>query len=86
MLSDSRRHENEGRGLGVSHDDRGMDALRDGFAAFRTAGDHVEGAFRCARCGYGVALASALPRCPMCGGEDWEDEGASAAGRSGAPL
>lgn len=48
---------------------------------FRSTGEHVDGAFRCARCGYGVALSRTLPRCPMCGGEDWEDELASAAGR-----
>ena len=52
------------------------EGLRD--VPFRSAGDLVEGAFRCASCGYGVAISHALPRCPMCGGEDWEDELAGA--------
>jgi rubredoxin len=30
------------------------------------------GDYRCEECGYGVSVVRALPRCPMCGGDDWE--------------
>jgi hypothetical protein len=30
------------------------------------------GDYRCEECGYGVCVVRALPRCPMCGGADWE--------------
>jgi rubredoxin len=30
------------------------------------------GDYRCEECGYGVSVVRALPRCPMCGGADWE--------------
>jgi len=55
-----------------------LDGPQDEHVQFRSTGDEVQGAFRCTGCGYGVALAQMLPRCPMCGGEDWEDERASA--------
>jgi hypothetical protein len=32
----------------------------------------LRGDFRCADCGYGVSVVRALPRCPMCGGTNWE--------------
>ena len=32
----------------------------------------AKGEFRCAECGYGVAICRELPRCPMCGGVSWE--------------
>ncbi|MEX2210219.1 MAG: hypothetical protein WD689_00445 [Gaiellaceae bacterium] len=37
---------------------------------------------RCARCGYGVSVASAPERCPMCGGEAWDHEAAAPADAS----
>jgi rubrerythrin len=46
----------------------------DGFVAFHGVGAEVAGAFRCSACGYGVAVFRTLPRCPMCGGETWEEE------------
>ncbi|MDQ3889041.1 MAG: zinc ribbon-containing protein, partial [Actinomycetota bacterium] len=36
------------------------------------AGAPAKGEFRCAECGYGVAIHDALPRCPMCSGRLWE--------------
>ena len=32
----------------------------------------VKGEFHCSECGYGVTVYRALPVCPMCGGEEWE--------------
>jgi rubrerythrin len=86
MLSHSRWHYDEGRGRGVTKQNRRPHEPPDPDTPFRSTGDYVDGAFRCARCGYGVALSRALPRCPMCGGQDWEDELASAAGRRRARL
>jgi rubrerythrin len=40
--------------------------------AFRTAGERAKGEFRCVGCGYGVAIATELPTCPMCGGASWQ--------------
>jgi hypothetical protein len=44
----------------------------DGFAAFSAAGTSTKGEYHCSECGYGVTVFRALPRCPMCGGESWE--------------
>jgi rubrerythrin len=46
-----------------------------GFADFTAAGVRVSGEFRCADCGYGAIVRSALPPCPMCGGTVWESRG-----------
>jgi rubrerythrin len=43
-----------------------------GFADLAAAGTGVAGEFRCADCGYGAVIRSALPPCPMCGGTVWE--------------
>ena len=54
---------------------------------FLAAGDHAKGEFRCAECGYGVAVCRELPVCPMCAGVVWEasrwHRGARALGREG---
>ncbi len=42
------------------------------FVQFWAAGASVKGEFHCSECGYGVAVYRALPTCPMCGGESWE--------------
>jgi len=42
------------------------------FVDFFSAGARVKGEFHCAECGYGVTVYRALPVCPMCGGEHWE--------------
>lgn len=44
----------------------------DGYVELHAAGERARGEFRCSGCGYGVAIASALPTCPMCGGASWE--------------
>jgi hypothetical protein len=46
-----------------------------GFADFAAAGALATGEFRCADCGYGAVVHSALPPCPMCGGTIWERRG-----------
>ncbi|HET7572527.1 MAG TPA: hypothetical protein VFJ77_07650 [Gaiellaceae bacterium] len=43
-----------------------------GFVEFAVAGTAAKGEFRCAECGYGAVVQRALPPCPMCGGEVWE--------------
>jgi rubrerythrin len=52
------------------------DAAKDGanteYVQFWSTGESVKGEFHCAECGYGVAVYRELPRCPMCGGESWE--------------
>ena len=45
------------------------------YVDFRAAGDQAFGEYRCAECGYGVTVRTALPFCPMCGGESWEASG-----------
>jgi hypothetical protein len=52
----------------------------DEYVVFFGAGQDAAGAFRCAECGYGVAVRERLPRCPMCAGETWEPGPASAPG------
>jgi rubrerythrin len=42
---------------------------------FSAAGDPAFGEYRCAECGYGVTIRTALPFCPMCGGGSWEASG-----------
>jgi len=44
----------------------------DDYVHFVRMGEHVKGEFHCAECGYGVTIYRELPRCPMCGGESWE--------------
>lgn len=42
------------------------------YVEFWTAGQQAKGEFHCAQCGYGVTIVRALPVCPMCGGDSWE--------------
>jgi rubredoxin len=44
----------------------------DEFVAFWKSGARATGEFHCSECGYGVTVSHVLPRCPMCGGESWE--------------
>jgi predicted RNA-binding Zn-ribbon protein involved in translation (DUF1610 family) len=44
----------------------------DGYVGFLGAGTLARGEFRCSACGYGIAIRSVLPACPMCGAETWE--------------
>ena len=36
------------------------------------AGTRCKGEYRCANCGYGVAIHDELPVCPMCHEKHWE--------------
>lgn len=47
------------------------------YVDFSAAGDQAFGEYRCAECGYGVTIRTALPSCPMCGGASWEASGRS---------
>jgi len=42
------------------------------YVQFSVTGAAGDGAYHCAKCGYGVTVQGALPRCPMCSGETWE--------------
>jgi rubrerythrin len=48
------------------------DGFNAGYVQFWSTGESVKGEFHCAECGYGIAVCRELPRCPMCGGESWE--------------
>lgn len=56
----------------------------DGYVPFYAMGESAKGAFKCSDCGYGVAISAALPRCPMCGGETWEESQWAPSGGAGA--
>ena len=58
----------------------------DDYVEFHPTGARTKGAFRCTACGYGVVVATTLPRCPMCSGELWEAAEWSPFGRAGATL
>jgi hypothetical protein len=45
----------------------------DDYVPLLAAGTRANGEFNCSECGYGVAIHAELPRCPMCGGESWEE-------------
>jgi rubrerythrin len=44
----------------------------DGYVEFLGTGTRAHGEFRCSACGYGIAIRTELPACPMCGAETWE--------------
>jgi hypothetical protein len=67
----------------VLDETRAAERDADGFVPFHAAGTRVRGAFRCAQCGYGVAVTGFLPLCPMCLGTSWEPELRPSFGRSG---
>lgn len=67
-------------------EDRVVARAEGDFIEFHRTGDAVKGAYRCTDCGYGVAVATALPRCPMCGGDVWEDAEWSPFARAGSLL
>ena len=62
------------------------DGSASGYVQFWSTGESVKGEFHCADCGYGVAICRELPRCPMCGGETWEQAAWSPFARAGADL
>jgi rubrerythrin len=53
-------------------EERGSGPASGEFVQFWPTGAHVKGEFHCSECGYGVTIHRALPVCPMCGGESWE--------------
>ena len=57
-------------------------AAHSGAPSFLPAGAAATGEFRCAECGYGIAVRSLLPICPMCRGLVWDDPATSPYGRS----
>ncbi len=62
---------------------RATDTADREFVAFRATGERAEGEFRCAECGYGVAVFTDLPPCPMCAGTVWEEAAWSPFWRAG---
>jgi rubrerythrin len=58
----------------------------DEFVDFYATGASAKGEFHCSECGYGVTVHAALPRCPMCGGESWEQADWSPFTRDHQPL
>jgi rubrerythrin len=58
----------------------------DGFVEFHATGERAHGGFRCSSCGYGVAVSTVLPRCPMCSGESWEADAWRSFGRFSAEI
>jgi rubrerythrin len=54
----------------------------DDYVAFHATGERAHGGFRCSACGYGVAVSTVLPRCPMCSGETWEADAWRSFGRA----
>lgn len=51
----------------------GPHATADEYVHFYSTGTNAKGEYHCAECGYGVTVHRELPRCPMCGGESWEE-------------
>ena len=48
------------------------ETTRDRVVTLLEAGQPAKGEFRCAECGYGVAVHASLPSCPMCRARKWE--------------
>ena len=68
-------------------DIRASSDVRDAdFVEFHEAGTQAKGEFRCAECGYGVAVVKTLPRCPMCSGTAWEQSSWSPFARASLRL
>ena len=63
------------RSVGTAYDERG-------YVEFWSTGSSAKGEFHCAECSYGVIVSKELPRCPMCGGESWEQSTWSPFGRA----
>jgi rubrerythrin len=47
-------------------------AAPDEFVEFWTAGVGAKGEFHCSDCSYSMTVHAALPVCPICGGDTWE--------------
>ncbi len=55
-------------------------SVESGVPSFLAAGAAATGEFRCAECGYGIAVRSILPTCPMCHGLVWDEPNSSSFG------
>jgi rubrerythrin len=72
-----------GKGVAPAPAPDASSQLRHGdYIHFVSTGARVKGEFHCAECGYGVTVYRQLPRCPMCGGEQWEQSDWSPFGRA----
>jgi rubrerythrin len=60
--------------------------LERDYVEFWPAGSRAKGEFRCADCGYGVVVTSALPQCPMCTCDSWEQADWSPFRRTAATI
>jgi len=70
----------------MTEEERSTRAAAD-YVEFWSAGVAVKGEFHCSECGYGVTIHRALPICPMCGGQSWEQTSWHPFSRSGGvPL
>lgn len=56
------------------------------YIEFFASGAPAKGEFHCSACGYGVTVHRALPLCPMCGGDSWEQTPWSPFSRERQPL
>ena len=54
----------------------------DGDPVFLAAGAAASGEYVCAGCGYGIAVRTVLPECPMCRGVQGERPSTSPYGRA----
>jgi rubredoxin len=52
--------------------ERTFDRTAAATVALAEAGARGSGEYRCAGCGYGIAIHDELPACPMCAGTAWE--------------
>lgn len=68
----------------VKHERAAREGTGEDFVEFLLTGAKVKGEFHCAECGYGVTICRALPVCPMCGNESWEQTAWSPFGRAQA--
>jgi lipopolysaccharide biosynthesis regulator YciM len=57
---------------------------RDEVESRLVTGTRAKGEYRCTECGYGVTIHRELPRCPMCGSDEWEQLDWSPFGRAWA--
>jgi rubrerythrin len=63
--------------MSLIEDRRTGAGAESGVPTFLTAGTSAAGEFRCADCGYGVAVRTVLPVCPMCRGHVWDEPATS---------
>lgn len=67
--------------MSLIEDSRTAASATSGAPTFLIAGAPTAGTFRCAECGYGIAVRALLPICRMCRGFLWDDPTTSPYGR-----